>query len=199
MGEDILFWFFDYFWIILIGLVIIAIFISFRHFSKLKYIFEGQATKRNGQFQWNFRNPVLTIPYKDKNITVSAYPGSKYQPAYTCALATVNNPNNHRIRIYGESWASEIGKKLGMQDIQIGSNEFDDKYMIKGDDEHFATRLLTWAIQDKLLALRKHRPTVTLESTQFKINVPKVLRNDEDYDILIDIALAFLEGMMASQ
>jgi len=199
MAENILFQFIDYLWFIAIIVVIILIIVSFRHFSKLKYIFEGQALKRKGQFQWNFRSPVLTFPYMDRNITVSAYPGSKYQPAYTRVYTNISNPNNQNIRIYGESWASEIGKKLGMQDIQTGSSEFDDKYMIKGNDEQFVTRVLTWAVQDKLLSLRKHRPTVTLESNQFKINIPKVLKNDEDYDLLIDTALAFLDGLVKSQ
>jgi len=199
MANNLPIWFFDYFWIILVGIVIIAIILSFRHFSKLKYIFEGQAMKRKGKLQWNFRKPVLTFPYRDRNVIVSIYPGSKYQSAYTRVYTAVNNPGNHIIRIYGESWASEIGKKLGMQDIQIGSNEFDDKYMIKGDDEYFITRLLTWAVQDKLLSLRKHRPTVTLESNQFKINVPKILRTDEDYDLLLDTALAFVDRLVESQ
>jgi len=54
-------------------------------------------------------------------------------------------------------------------------------------------------VQDKLLALRKHRPTVTLEFSQFKINIPKILRTDEDYDLLIDTALAFLDGFVDSK
>ncbi|MDH7517836.1 MAG: hypothetical protein QHH19_05780 [Candidatus Thermoplasmatota archaeon] len=85
-----------------------------------------------------------------------------------------------------------------MQDIQIGSNEFDDKYMIKGDDEIFVTRLLTWTVQNKLLELRKHRPTVTLKFNEFKINIPRILRNDKDYDLLIDTMLAFLDGFIES-
>ncbi|MDH7517837.1 MAG: hypothetical protein QHH19_05785 [Candidatus Thermoplasmatota archaeon] len=39
--------------------------------------------KRKGRVQWNFRSPTLNFPYRDKNVTVTVYPGSKYQSAYT--------------------------------------------------------------------------------------------------------------------
>jgi hypothetical protein len=38
-------------------------------------------------------------------------------------------------KIYKKSIFSSIGKSLGMQDIAIGNNTFDQKYILKGNDE----------------------------------------------------------------
>ena len=182
-------------WIIIIVIIVIAIIYSMRRHSNIKRIFESQALKRNGTIKGRFMNSTLTFSHQDHTVTVSTYPGSKHQSAYTRVVTDVNNPKEHKMKIYGESWASGIGKKLGMQDIQIGTSDFDDRFMIKGNDEYFVVQLLTYNVQDKLLALRKNRPVVSLEHNQFMINVPKVLKAEEEYNLLIDTALLLIDRM----
>lgn len=50
--------------------------------------------------------------------------------------------NNFRFAIYPERWIDEISKYLGMQDVQIGFTEFDDKFIIKTNDEKLIANLL---------------------------------------------------------
>jgi hypothetical protein len=178
---------------------IVAIFFTYRRFAILKPIFESQALKRNGSVTGSYMRYNLTFSYRDSFITVSEYPGSKYQSAYTRVVTNVKNPGLGHIKIYSETLASEIGKKLGKQDIQIGSSEFDEKFMIKGTDEHFVINLLTSNIQDKLLSLRVYGPTVTLENNELKVNVPRVLKTDEAYDLLIDTILIIIDRLIEIQ
>ena len=45
------------------------------------------------------------------------------------------NPEAFRFAIYRKGFFSELGKLLGMQDIEVGDSEFDDAFVIKGNDE----------------------------------------------------------------
>lgn len=182
-------------WLIFIGFIVIIFIFYYRLSSSVKRIFEAQALKRGGTVGGSFMNRTLTFSYREYDFTVSEYPGSKNQPAYTRVVTYVNKIPEQKVKIYGESWASEIGKKLGMQDIQLGSSEFDDKFMIKGNDSYFVINLLNYRVQDKLLAIRKYKPVVTIKNTQLMVNVPRVLRSEVAYDHLIEAAFVIVDRL----
>ena len=45
------------------------------------------------------------------------------------------NPEGFRFTIYRKNLFSDLGKFLGMQDIEVGDPEFDEAFIIKGNDE----------------------------------------------------------------
>jgi hypothetical protein len=45
------------------------------------------------------------------------------------------NPEGFRFTIYRKGFFSDLGKLLGMQDIEVGDPEFDEAFIIKGNDE----------------------------------------------------------------
>jgi hypothetical protein len=45
------------------------------------------------------------------------------------------NPEGFRFTVYRKSLFSDLGKLLGMQDIEVGDPEFDEAFIIKGNDE----------------------------------------------------------------
>ena len=55
--------------------------------------------------------------------------------SYTRMRAPYVNKDGFRFRIYRRGWLSELGKYLGMQDIEVGHPEFDRDFIIKGNDE----------------------------------------------------------------
>jgi hypothetical protein len=54
---------------------------------------------------------------------------------YTRIRAPYVNPEGFRFTIYRKGFFSDLGKLLGMQDIQVGDPEFDEAFIIKGNDE----------------------------------------------------------------
>lgn len=54
---------------------------------------------------------------------------------YTRIRSPFVNPNGFRFTIYRKGFFSELGKLLGLQDIEIGDEAFDEAFMIKGNDE----------------------------------------------------------------
>ena len=55
-------------------------------------------------------------------------------PTPACVLPYVN-PEGFRFTIYRKGFFSDLGKLLGMQDIEVGDPEFDEAFIIKGNDE----------------------------------------------------------------
>jgi hypothetical protein len=54
---------------------------------------------------------------------------------YTRVRAPYVNPDGFRFTIYRKGFFSGVGKLLGMQDIEVGDPEFDEAFVIKGNDE----------------------------------------------------------------
>ncbi|MCU0491002.1 MAG: DUF3137 domain-containing protein [Chloroflexaceae bacterium] len=61
---------------------------------------------------------------------------------YTRMRAPYVNKDGLRFKVYRKGLFSDLGKLLGMQDIQTGDQSFDDAFIIKGNDEAQVRRLL---------------------------------------------------------
>jgi hypothetical protein len=54
---------------------------------------------------------------------------------FTRMRAPYVNPDGFRFTIYRHGFFSELGKRLGMQDVEIGDEDFDRDFIIKGTSE----------------------------------------------------------------
>lgn len=59
---------------------------------------------------------------------------------FTRLRAPFANRERLRMRIYRSSIFSGIGKWFGMQDIEVGSLQFDKDFIVQGSDEHMVRR-----------------------------------------------------------
>lgn len=78
-------------------------------------------------------------------ITLDVYTESTGEThvTYTRMRVPYVNPEGFRFSIYRKGFFSELGKLLGMQDIEIGDPEFDEAFIIKGNDESNVVRLFS--------------------------------------------------------
>jgi hypothetical protein len=85
------------------------------------------------------------IEYKHKNWTIylDTYTVStgKSSITYTRMRTPFINLKKFYFRVYKKGIFSNIGKALGMQDIEIGYDYFDNDFIIKGNDEILLRRL----------------------------------------------------------
>jgi hypothetical protein len=80
---------------------------------------------------------------------------------FTRMRAPYVNPEGFRFTIYRKVFFSDLGKLLGMQDIEVGYPEFDEAFIIKGEDEIRVGDLFANAkIRQLILAQPKIRLTV---------------------------------------
>jgi hypothetical protein len=179
-------------------LVLITIVYVYRNYSTMKRLFEAQALKRGGTVERIYTTRHLKFRYHEYPVTVSARPGSRYQPPETKVHIQLNKPAPFTVSISHESLASRIGKAFGSQDIQIGTDEFDNVFMLKADDEQYVRTLVTTTIQNKLLELQHQKPHILLKGQTLDVSAPRFLKTDEQYDQLIDLAIAFVEQIQES-
>ncbi len=79
---------------------------------------------------------------------------------YTRLRAPFLNPSGFRFHLYRKGPFSGLGKLLGMQDIEVDEPEFDEAFIIKGNDEGTVRELLA---NPKVRQLIQAQPRIRLE------------------------------------
>ena len=84
-----------------------------------------------------FKTDVLEFTYKKWVITLDTYSVSTGNSAitYTRMRAPFSNKNNFYFNIYRENIFTSIRKKFGMEDIIVGDEYFDKKFIIQSNDK----------------------------------------------------------------
>ncbi|GAB3547245.1 DUF3137 domain-containing protein [Spirosoma fluminis] len=111
-------------------------------------------------------------------VTLDTYTVStgKVTTTYTRMRAPYVNKDGFWFKIYRNGFFSGIGKWLGMQDVELGYPEFDEQFIIQGNDED---KLRLLFANPKIRALIEAQPEIGLEvkddngwlSTPFPENV----------------------------
>ena len=94
-------------------------------------------------------------------VTLDIYTQSdgKTTTVYTRLRAPYVNKDGFRFTIYRKSIFSGLGKLLGMQDVEVGYPEFDEVFIIKGNDE---TKLRALFANPKIRQLIEMQPEIHL-------------------------------------
>ncbi len=79
---------------------------------------------------------------------------------FTRMRAPYVNADGFRFLVYRTGFFSELGKRLGMQDLEVGFPEFDRDFVIKGNDE---TRLRMLFSDRAIRELLQAQPNVRFE------------------------------------
>ncbi len=105
---------------------------------------------------------VLAYKHDEWQILLDTFTVStgKSSTTYTRMRAPFVNKDGLYFKIYRENIFGKAGKFFGMQDIVIGDPFFDEKFIIKGNDENKVKMLL---LNDKLKELIDLQPRVSFE------------------------------------
>jgi hypothetical protein len=100
------------------------------------------------------RGAQVRATHGDWTVTLDTYVVSTGHSTtvYTRMRAPYVNPSEFRFTIYRKGIFSDIGKMLGMQDIEVGDGDFDRDFIIKATDEHRVRALLSSARLRALIA-----------------------------------------------
>jgi hypothetical protein len=186
--------------IIVDALVVMAVLLFFlkyrqRHTNTLKEIFERQALKRNGEVVCVYFGLAmfLKFPFKDLTVMLRFSPGGKNAPPNTCVECRLNSNKDIHMHVYRENFFTKFGKKLGLKDIQTYNPEFDEAFVISGNDESLLPSVLDHEVQYALLQLKDKNPQVYVSNDQFKLIVVGVPKEEHEYDLIIDSGLTILK------
>jgi hypothetical protein len=93
---------------------------------------------------------------------------------FTRLRAPFVNPGGFRFTIYRKGLFSELGKLLGMQDIEVGHPEFDEAFIIQGNDEFKVLDLFADAgLRSLALAQPRLRLSVKDDEGWFRVQFPE--------------------------
>lgn len=79
--------------------------------------------------------------------------------SYTRMRAPYMNQDGLRFKVYRASWDSKLGKLFGMQDIEVGDEDFDEEFIIKATSKQKVRELLA---NPKIKALLSDQPELGL-------------------------------------
>lgn len=141
------------------------------------------------------RNPSVAGTYRGRNLTLDSFMrgSGKNRTTYTRIVTSVNNLTQLSMKVYQETVFSKVGKLLGGQDIKIGNEQFDQRYIIRGQPEMDVVLLLSSiGLQQKLLQDRTFNfdlkgSELYFEKRGIEKNVDQLQRV---FDLLCDIAEA---------
>ena len=102
-------------------------------------IWEEFAKETNGKFieEFSWHSAKTEIDYKDLKIIFDNYTlwSGKYSTIMTRIIVPFNSVDNFRFKIYNSGLISHIEKLFGGQDVKIGREDFDEKFIIKANNE----------------------------------------------------------------
>ena len=104
----------------------------------------------------------VQVRVKDWIVTLDTFVVStgKTVVVFTRMRAPYVNADNFRFRIHRKGFFTALGKMLGMQDIEVGFPEFDEAFVIKGNDE---AKLRALFVNEKIRRLMESQPEIDLE------------------------------------
>ncbi len=70
------------------------------------------------------------------------------------------NPEGFRFTIYRKGFFSDLGKLLGMHDIEVGDADFDEAFIIKGNNE---SRVVTFFSEPKIRQMIQAQPKIRMD------------------------------------
>ena len=108
------------------------------------------------------RADKIIAKVKEWVITLDTYTVStgKSSTTYTRMRAPYVNKDGFRFKIYREGFFSDVGKLFGLQDIEVGFPEFDEEFIIKGNDTEKLRQLFSNSNIRELIQLQ---PDISLE------------------------------------
>ena len=102
-----------------------------------------------------FIKTPLSVVSPDPNNALKIYHftrgSGKNSTTYAAIQFSNLNTKELKCEIYEQGLLSKIGKTLGMQDIPVGNAKFDERFIIKSDDQNFIRTILLPEIQERIL------------------------------------------------
>ena len=101
-----------------------------------------------------WKGDKVQATYGEWTVTLDVYVIStgKSTISYTRMRAPFVNPDGFRYSIYRRGFFTGLAEWLGMQDVQVGYEEFDREFVIKGTDEEKLRQLFASAKIRELIA-----------------------------------------------
>jgi hypothetical protein len=143
-----------------------------------------------------FSPPRLEGHYRGRPLKLYTYTqhSGKHSHTYTIIAMQVNNPAAFKLSIFNQGLLIQIGKALGMQDIEIGDSELDRRFVFRGQPEAEVQRLLlSISLRQKLL--ETSGVNLSLEGQTLKQTLSGAEANPERLQFFFNLLADLADGI----
>jgi hypothetical protein len=144
---------------------------------------QSQTTLHSSFYSAELSGKVESRDFYFSSFTKSEKTSDTYKTEFSWKIAITSNVN---LRITKEGIKSTLKKQFGGQDIEIGHKEFDETFLVKGDNIDLTRAILTNAISSELL--KKERGiygSITIQQDYIRYEESGVLLTEEDLKRLL--------------
>ncbi|MFA5073360.1 MAG: DUF3137 domain-containing protein [Nitrospirota bacterium] len=183
-------------------IVAVGVFWLFFHIKNREQnkLLAEQARRRGGTVNqaFLFRYPRLHVHYKTHTIEIHSEQGDRNTPSTTEAVASLALTTDLAMTITKKHLKYTYKKAPAivlMQDIPFENQEFDSAFLVKGYKEAVLKKILTPAIQTKLLEYAERGIKLSLSRTSLTIVVNRFFSRESDYDRFFELIITILDTL----
>jgi hypothetical protein len=104
----------------------------------------------------------VRVSHGEWTITLDAYFSAASKSAYTRLRAPFVNPEGFRFAVYRRGLFTDLAKRLGLRDVEVGDLDFDRDFVVQGNDDDKLRQLFASSRLRELLAAQP-RVRLTLQ------------------------------------
>jgi len=189
--------------LVVIGIVVL---IAWSHHRKrqVEQNWRRVADTRGGTFVAGgfFGRPVVVFNHRDANVVLDVYAaGGNHKTYYTQVHIDWPDPSL-RCEVYPEGFFNRLGRLLGMTDIEIGSPNFDDAYVINGNSPQRITALLAPGVQIAVERLRNFLASgdiyIAFQAGELLVKKKRYIRDYRELQQFLHLSLELYEQASAA-
>jgi hypothetical protein len=168
---------------------------SFRQFAEL---FDGRAHDRP-----NLESPKVSYSWKGARALLSVYEASESEPRlYTQVTLAAPEGWTRRLEIFPQRFSGDDVRYLNVDDIRIGVDDFDARYVVKSDEPAFVRAFLDeptrLAVDDLRNLIGNDRILVSLNGSRLMVRKQQILSRVEDLSVFAELAGRLYDRLVAS-
>ena len=184
MQSDGLYLFVFFAIVMAIGLAAAAI-----HSGKQTAPLTRQAEKRGGQLEAGgfLGRTDLLLTYNGIPIRVYSIPGGKNRPPNTGAESKQDSPRFPTLRDVRNFLLQKMLGVFGKERLLTGNEEFDDHFVVTGENPSTAHRVIPDDLKAKLPEFPFHSLAIDIGPQVLRVSIRSIPQDDEGYDQFIDI------------
>jgi len=175
---------------------------SFEEYKMEIKMLKKQADKRNGLLHKSIfaSRSYMIFSYNDMDIKVGFRLVEVRDEEFrheTCVKVKFNLATSIKLRIYLKDITFFKSYELGMKKFEIGSKVFNNKFIVKSNEESFAINFIKEDIIDKLLYLEEKLfyPLIKINKKDLLLVFQNRLYSEEEYDELINFTIILLDRL----
>lgn len=171
--------------------------------EKLRRNFQRLAERHDGQLYERafLESPKISMTYQDSRVLLSIYESGGREPRFHTQLTfTVPAGWGGRLEIFPQRSGDSDVRYLNVDDIQVGDETFDRRYVVKSNEAAFAREFLDPETRRWVEELRRLKGNdqilISVNSSRLLVRKPSILGEWEELTDFLDLSCRLYDRLL---